>query len=364
MEATGAVRVGMGNLWRPCPAGVQSPASAQGSLGSLGGSLSATARMPFGLPPQAPSMSWETGVSPRFSAFPHVRERSASPTPQVVAWAAPLQWVQPIPLVQPSRMLSEPVSSPRAPLLRPQVRYSPATSSQASRSHEPRQQAAKRLAGALKLLALRQTACGFARWRSAQELTLQRGAALLARLDCYDRLVHRRGRVGNILSTALAAEARKAARDSRCLALLLGLRHLQGMALRRRDKDLSFAFQRLRTAPPLARARLASVASVRSEWYDAGVLEDSEASSQRSTLQAQPMFGSAATPTGGGACMVESFTVTPTPSFPGRATIGEEVLKPEELTVSWSELALNNGLVSTQAPSQRSSSSMPTALGR
>eukprot|EP00434_Breviolum_minutum_P020107 symbB.v1.2.017732.t1/scaffold1366.1/size123243/8 len=154
----------------------------------------------------------------------------------------------------------------------------------------------------------------------------------------------------------------------RSLSLLLGLRQLQGLLLRQRShcqvpgtSALRWAFHRLKRKSrfpsrlPMRHVSRASMAStIKSEWHNAGTLEDSasNASSQGPSFvgygsqSPEPEF------TGAGACLVES-------AFGFEAPNEEKIEEAQEITVNWSELAHSNGLVSTQAPtSQRSSSSM------
>eukprot|EP00439_Symbiodinium_sp_Y106_P032608 s1365_g3.t3 len=134
------------------------------------------------------------------------------------------------------------------------------------------------------------------------------------------------------------------------LAVLLALRQLHAFVLRRQAENVTSALARWRRF----RGRAVSAASVRSEWHDAGML---------GTMRDEVLeFAAAPAPEAlrGGACMVESCCASDLSEGPGEQT-KREVDSSEELAVAWSSLALQNGLVSTQAPtSGRSSNTFPT----
>ncbi|CAK9066074.1 unnamed protein product [Durusdinium trenchii] len=263
-----------------------------------------------------------------FHAQPRPRSSSPAPSGQAL-WAAPVT-VQPLfPAANPCEAAS---SSPRQALMRPVRIVRPqsprsatpprtATPSQAGSSVEPRKQAAKDLCHTLKVAVHRQMAGTLACWRQAKEdrqLVDERAAELLARLNSYDERAYRRGRVASILATAVAAEGRHITKHCRALALLLGLRQLQGFLIRPREEaaghvsraELRWAFERLRM-----RARHGGSPARCSEWH--GTITD------EGFLGSAP---AAEVATGGGACMVES-------------CFGAAIPEAQGISVSWSDLA-------------------------
>eukprot|EP00439_Symbiodinium_sp_Y106_P012691 s3471_g1.t2 len=79
-------------------------------------------------------------------------------------------------------------------------------------SESLRRQAAKDIFRTLRLITSRQKALGFARWLQVTKEEYQGETAaftLLTRLDSYDRLVHKRSRVGALLASAMAMEGKR-----------------------------------------------------------------------------------------------------------------------------------------------------------
>eukprot|EP00434_Breviolum_minutum_P020110 symbB.v1.2.017733.t1/scaffold1366.1/size123243/9 len=158
----------------------------------------------------------------------HARPRSASPSPtqRQATWAAPMRVQAVFPVANPCE--GPAMGSPRQALMQPvrvvrprsaQMAVSP---SQAS-SIEPRKQAAKDMCNILKVLVLRKMASGFARLlrHMKEDELMDFGAVeLLTRLNNYDELAQRPGRVGAILSTALQTEGQRIA--SHCSSILFG----------------------------------------------------------------------------------------------------------------------------------------------